>query len=237
MTGMAVENAKEVSIEAQTWPAKARAIAVSDPAEYQYASETLKAIKQLRTKIAETFDPHVRRAFEAHRALCEEKRQAEAPLTEAERLIKNALVAYDTEQERIRREEQRRLEEEARLEQERQAIERAAALEREGNAFGDASMVAEAQQVIEEQLQAPPPPVAAVARTTPKVSGIVHRSTWSAQVTDVMALIRFVAANPSHAGLLQVNQAALNAQARSLKGAMRLPGVQPIETRDVAAGR
>jgi hypothetical protein len=228
---------RAVTEEALTWPERARTTVVIDASSYQSAGELLKGIKQLRQKIAETFDPHIKRAYDSHRALCEEKRQAETPLTEAERVIKNALVAYDNEQERIRREEQRRLEEAARLEQEREAIERAAALEREGNAFGDASMVAEAQQVIEEQLQAPPPPVAAVARTTPKVSGIVHRSTWSARVTDAMALIRFVAANPSHAGLLQVNQAALNAQARSLKGAMRLPGVQPIETRDVAAGR
>lgn len=228
---------RAVTVEALTWPERAKATVVIDAGSYQAAGELLKGIKQLRQKIAETFDPHVRRAFESHRALCEEKRQAEAPLTEAERVIKNALVAYDTEQERVRREEQRRLEEVARQEQEREALERAAALERDGNAFGDEAMVTEARQIVEEQLQAPPPPVAAVAKATPKVSGIVHRSTWSARVTDVMALIRFVAANPSHAGLLQVNQAALNAQARSLKGAMRLPGVQSVETRDVAAGR
>lgn len=228
---------RTVTQEALTWPERARATAVVDVATYQAASELLKGIKQLRQKIAETFDPHVKRAFDAHRALCEEKRQAEAPLTEAERVIKNALIAYDNEQERLRRAEQQRLEREAREQQEREAIERAAALEREGKDYGDDSMVAEARQIIEEQLVAPPPPVASVAKTTPHVAGIVHRSTWNAQVTDLMALVRFVAANPSHVGLLSANLPALNAQARSLKGAMRLPGVQAVETRDVAARR
>jgi hypothetical protein len=237
MTTAAVDVDRTVTDEALTWPDRARTAAVVDPASYQAAGELLKGIKQLRQKIAETFDPHIKRAFDSHRALCEEKRQAEAPLTEAERVLKNALVTYDTEQERLRREEQRRLEREAQQEQERLSLERAAALEREGNAFGDTAMVDEARQVLEEQLQAPPPPIAAVQKATPRVAGIVHRSTWSARVTDMMALIRFVAANPSHAGLLQINQAALNAQARSLKGGLRIPGVQPLETRDVAAGR
>jgi hypothetical protein len=236
-TTAAVDVDRTVTDEALTWPDRARTAAVVDPASYQSAGELLKGIKQLRQKIAETFDPHIRRAHDSHRALCEEKRQAEAPLTEAERLIKNALVAYDTEQERIRREEQRRLEREAQQEQERLALERAAALEREGNAFGDAAMVTEAGQVLEEQLQAPPPPVAAVQKATPKVAGIVHRTTWSARVTDLHALVKFVAANPSYIGLLTANLPALNGQARSLKGAMRLPGVQAVPTNDVAAGR
>lgn len=228
---------RTVTQEALTWPERARAAAVTDDASYQAATELLKAIKQLRHKIAETFDPHIKRAFDAHRALCEEKRQAEAPLTDAERLLKNELVQYDDARERLRREEQRRLEEAAKREAEADAIARAAALETEGRAYGDDTLVAEANQIIEEQLQAPPPPIAAVARMTPKVAGIVHRSTWNARVTDLHALVKFVAANPSHLGLLQANLPALNAQARSLKSAMRLPGVQAIETRDVAAGR
>ena len=228
---------RAVTQEALTWPDRARATAVIDAATYQAAGELLKGIKQLRQKIAETFDPHIQRAFQSHRALVDEKRQAEAPLTEAERVIKTALVSYDDEQERLRREAQARLEREAKAQQERDALERAAALEREGHEFGDAAMVIEAQQIIEEQLQAPPPPVAAVAKATPKISGIVHRSTWNARVTDLHALVKFVAANPSHLGLLQANIPALNAQARILKGAMRLPGVQSVETRDVAAGR
>lgn len=226
-----------VAEKALTWPERARAVSVVDASSYASAGELLRGIKALRGEIAETFDPHIKRANEAHRALLEQKRQAETPLTEAERVIKDALIKYDQEQERLRREEQRRLEEEARRQAEQDALDRAAAMEREGREFGDDAMVQEAQQLVEEQLQAPPPPVATIAKATPKVAGIVHRTTWSARVVDFHALVKFVASNPSHIGLLVVNQPALNAQARSLKGAMSLPGVQAVPTNDVAASR
>jgi hypothetical protein len=226
-----------VTEQALTWPDRARGAAVVDAESYGRASELLKGIKALRQEIAETFDPHIKRAHEAHRALLKEKQDAEAPLTEAERIIKNALGAYHTEQERLRVLEQQRLEREAKQRADEEALARAAAMEIEGREFGDAALVEEARQVLDDQLVAPPPPVASVARTTPAVAGIVHRTTWSARVVDLMALVKFVAANPSYIGLLQANQTALNAQARSLKAAMRLPGVQAVPTQDVAAGR
>jgi hypothetical protein len=228
--------AARVTEQALTWPERARGAAVVDAESYGRASELLKGIKALRQEIADTFDPHVKRAHDAHRALLKEKADAEAPLTEAERIIKAALVAYNTEQERLRRIEQERLEREAKAKADEEALARAAAMEQEGRDFGDPALVEEAHQLLTEQLAAPPPPVA-VARTTPTVAGIVHRTTWSARVVDLIALVKFVAANPSHIGLLQANQAALNAQARSLKAAMRLPGVQAVPTQDVAAGR
>jgi hypothetical protein len=77
----------------------------------------------------------------------------------------------------------------------------------------------------------------AVAPAVPKVGGISYRDTYSAKVTDLIALVKFVAANPTHVGLLKANEVALNAQARSLKAQMRIPGVEVVKTRDVAAGR
>jgi len=226
-----------VTQQALTWPERARGACVVDAESYTRASELLKGIKALRQEIADVFNPHVQRAHEAHRALLREKQKAEGPLTEAESIIKRALTVYHDAQEQIRRAEQARLEREVRELAEVEALERAAAMEQEGRDFGDPSLIEEAHQLIQDQIAAPPPPVAAVARLTPTIAGIVHRTTWSARVVDLMALVKFVAANPSYIGLLQANTPALNAQARSLKGAMRLPGVQSIETRDVAAGR
>src|SRR5690348_17585474 len=56
------------------------------------------------------FRSHVKRAYEAHRALVREKADAEAPLTQAERVIKDALRAYDDEQARLAEEAQRQAE-------------------------------------------------------------------------------------------------------------------------------
>lgn len=225
---------REIQNEALAWPEQARAAMVTDAESYQRAASLLLGIKALRKKIAETFDPNIKRWVEGHRAALREKADAEAPLTEAEWIIKGTLVAFDHEQDRRRREAQRIADEEARRREEDERVERAAQLEAEAHEYGDAACLAEAEALI----NTPPPVMAAapVAKATPKVAGISYRTTYSAQVTDLMALVRFVAANPSHAALLSPNMVALNGQARSLKMAMRIPGVTVNETRDIAAG-
>ena len=111
-------DADGVITEALTWPERATTLTVTDNATYTLAGELLLGIKDLRKRIVETFGPHVKRAFEAHRALVAEQRTAETPLAEAERIIKDRLRNYDDEQERIRRAEARRLEELVRKQEE-----------------------------------------------------------------------------------------------------------------------
>lgn len=216
-----------VVAKALTFPDQARALCISDAATYQGACEFLKGVKALRDEIAETFDPHIKRAHEAHKALLREKSEAEAPLADAERIAKSALVAYDREQERIRRDEAARQQAELRRQEEERRLAEAVALEEAGE-------VEIANAILNEPVRVP---TVAVAPSTPKVSGISYRETWSASVTNLHALVTFVAANPSHVGLLSANMPALNAQARSLKGQMQIPGVEAVCTRDVAAGK
>lgn len=224
---LAAVDGATVTEKALTFPERARAICITDDGTYQAACEFLKGIKALRTEIAETFGPHITRAHEAHKALLKEKADAEAPLADAERIAKAALVIYDQEQERIRREEQARQQAELRRQETERRLAEAVALE----AVGETET---ADALIEEPIHVP---TVAVAPSTPKVSGISYRETWSANVTSLHKLVKFVAENPSHVGLLSANMPALNAQARSLKAQMQLPGVEAIATRDVAAGR
>jgi len=220
-------DALAVRNEASSWPERAQALAVTNSVTYTMAGELLLGIKDLRKRIVETFGPHCKRAFEAHRALVAEQKQAEAPLMDAERIIKDRLVTYDQAQERIRREEQARLEAIARQHAEERQLAEALAAE----AAGDN---AEADAIINET---PAPIVVQVEKTTPVVAGVSFRETWAAEVTDLAALVRFVAGSPSHANLLLANTTALNGLARSLKSAMAIPGVRSVATRDVAAGR
>ncbi|MCX6553147.1 MAG: hypothetical protein NTY02_19460 [Acidobacteria bacterium] len=221
------------AVEALTWPARAEALVVQSADHYNAAAELLKSIKALRQKIADTFGPHVKRAFDAHRALVAEQKAAEAPLVTAETTIKAKLVAYDTEQEQIRREEARRLQELARQDEERRRLAEAAAMERQAQATGDTSLQAEAEALIAEPVEAP---VITVQKATPVVGGISYRTTYSARVTDKLALIAYVAAHPAFAALLDPNMPALNAQARSLKLALQIPGIVVDAKRDIAAG-
>lgn len=217
----------DVTTEALSWPDRARALTVTTAATYTMAGELLLGIKDLRGRIVATFGPHTKRAFEAHRALVAEQRAAEAPLMEAERLVKDQLRAYDDAQERVRRETQRQLEAVARQQAEERQLAEALAAEAAGE-------TAEAEAIINE---APAPVVVQVAKATPTVAGISYRETWAAEVTDLAALVVFVADSPAHANLLLANGPALNGLARSLKGAMHIPGVKAVCTRDVAAGR
>jgi chemotaxis protein histidine kinase CheA len=224
---------EEVRTAALDWPGKARALTIIDVPSYNGAAALLQGIKALRKQITEVFSPHVKRAHEAHKALVKEQADAEAPLTDAESIIKRGLVAYDAAQEQIRQAEQRRLQDEARQVEEQRRIEEAAAMESEAKATGDAQLQAEAEALIAAPVYVAP---VQVEKATPVISGISYRTTYSARVVDKLKLVQFVAANPQFLGLVAADMVALNGQARSLKMAMQIPGVVVDEKRDVTAG-
>jgi hypothetical protein len=72
------------------------------------------------------------------------------------------------------------------------------------------------------------PPVTA---TVPKADGLGFRDQWSAHVTDLMKLVRAVAAGEQPLALLEPNMTALNGLARSLKDEMKVPGVEARDAR------
>jgi len=231
MTDIATD---QIAQRALTYPEQARKIAIVDDASYRAAAEFLKGIKALSGEIDDTFDPHIKRLFDAHRALCREKADAKAPAAEAERIVKDAIRAYDDEQERRRLAEQRRLEELAAQEAREQRLADAVALAEQAVVQQDPRL----QEAADELLAAPiEVPAVAVPPSTPKVTGISFRETWTARVTDLAALIRYAATNPQFMNLLMINQPALNALARSMKRLLKVPGVEVICTKDVAAGR
>lgn len=233
---LVMENPRAAAVteQALTWPERARALKVTDDASYASAAEVLKGIKALRGEVDATFDPIVKAAFDAHRTAVAQKRKAETPLTEAEGIIKGALTAYSVEQERLRRQEAARLQAIADAEEETRRLEQAAAMELEGNEFGDTALVEEAHALINQPIAATP--IAPLPKATPAVSGISHRTTYAAEVINLGALVQHIAKHPNLLPLLKVDMAALNAQARSLKDSLSLPGVRVIKTNSVAAG-
>lgn len=218
--------------EALTWPEKANGLAVITNEVYTVAADMLKNIKALRQLIADTFDPHVQRAHQAHKALVAEKAKAEAPLTEAEAVIKRKMVTYSTEQERIRREAEEQARAAALKAEEDRRLAEASALAALATATGDESYAAEAEAIIQAPIEAP---AVTVKSTMPVAAGISYRETWAAVVTSKARLIEFVAANPDYLNLLDVNATAVNALARALKGTMKIPGLQAQATKTVAS--
>lgn len=224
-----------VATEALTWADQARALTVTTPAQYSQAAEMLKGIKALRAKIDHAYDDIIATALTAHRTAIAKKREAEAPLLEAEGIIKRGLIAFNEAEERRRQDEQRRLEREARDRAEAEAVNRAAALEVEGKLWGDGGLLHEADQVLEEAIQAPPPAIAPIQRTVPKVAGITHRVEWKCQLVSLTDLIAYVAAHPQHANLLAFNQTAGNGLARALQGGLKIPGLRAYGAQNIGA--
>lgn len=158
---------------------------------------------------------------EAERKRIEAERRAaeEAARKEAERIRKEA-----EEQARIEREEAARLQAEA----------EAAAKEGNDEAALDLVAQAEAKQqeaeavVIEAEhtgnaVQAMAP---ATVAAPAKLSGVSSRENWKAEVTDLMALIKAVAAGQASPDLLTANTTAINQRAKALKGEFKVPGIR-----------
>lgn len=209
----------------------ASTLVVEDDEAYAGAGEFLLGIRALRQQIAEHFEPHIKRAFEAHRGLTSARAEQEKPLIDAESIIKGKLDTYRRERERLAREEAERqralLEQQAREQRDREA----AALRAEAASTGDAQIAQMAEAVAAEPVYVPTP----VVGGPPKVAGISHRESWTADVTDLQALVRHVADHPEHIGLVAPNLPALRQMAKSLKAHLRIPGVRAYDQGGVSA--
>lgn len=219
--------------EAMTWPSRARGIQVYDVHSYQRAAALLLDIKDTRRKIADAYDPHIARAFATHKMLVADKKSAEAPLVEAEDAIKTALAIYDAQQEQERQRETERLRAEARAIEEQRRLDEAARLEREAAATGDVTLAEDAAALLARPIEVP---AIFALPTTPKVSGITHKTLWSAEVVDFAKLVQYVANKPEMLNLLLPNQAALNQMAKAQRDHLAIDGVVAVKTNTVAAG-
>lgn len=157
----------------------AKMIVVETGEQYVAAGSWLtEVVKPLRREIDETFDPAIKQAHSAHKAMLAAKDRVARPVAEAEGLVRSAIARYTRKQELARQEEERRLREEARKREEAERLERAAALEREG------------RNAAAEVVLNTPMPVANVvlAPSTPQVAGISTREVWRFRIVDPTAV-------------------------------------------------
>ncbi|MFA5617534.1 MAG: hypothetical protein WDK95_11865 [Syntrophorhabdaceae bacterium] len=225
------DETQEVVERALTIVEQARAVRVSDNETYIAAGDLWKAIGDMIREVRDAFDPICEAAHKAHKAATAKRAQYLNPLTEAQRSVKSLMAAYDDEQERIRREEERRLAEIARKQEEERRLQEAIAAEQEAKRVG-ASHESIAQEV-EAVLSAPEyvPPVV-LPKTTPKIGGgPVYRTVWSAECVDIRALCRAVAGGKASPECVTPNMPTLNKMAAALKDALNIPGVRAVSRR------
>lgn len=225
----------------------AQEITIDSAPMYEAAADELKAIKKKTKELEEQRVGITKPLDDAKKAVMDLFRRPIDILTQAEGVLKKAMITYADEQERIRKEEQARLDaiaraERERLEQEARAKQAEAdRLAAEAAASGDSAAMARASEAAQEaaviEATAAIVTAPAEAASVAKVSGISARGTWKAECNDKAALIRFIAQNEHYINLLDVNQSALNQLAKAMKQTLNLPGVRAYEERSIAAAR
>ena len=237
-------------IEAKTspWPGIANALVVTTDAENAAAAEQLKAAHALLKEAKETFEPMKRKALDAHREIVAQEKKIIDPLNDACSIIKSKMSAYVLEQQRLERiaqQERERVAREKAEQERREHEERVKAMEVEAKRKRDEELAALAAEpgITEEEfcaiadeplvVEAPPPPVSHLVIPSEPVKPIAKprgigtvEGQWVGEVESKAKLVAFVAANPMFINVLDVNQAALNKLANSMREAAQMDGVK-----------
>jgi hypothetical protein len=243
-----------------TLVALADAYQVTTVAAYEAGADDLKQIKaaqkhleDLRTGMTGPLNASLKRINEFFRA-------PTLRLQTAEGKIKRSLLAYQQEQERIRREHQAKLDAEARQkrerleaqarEAERKAREKAEAERRAADAAAAAGRADEAATLAAkaaateakaaekaEDLQTRAAMVVApvVQAERPKVVGVSTREVWHGECADLLALVRAIADGKAPLSLVIANDKLIGQQARALKHDFTVPGIRVWATQEMAS--
>ncbi len=210
-----------VEARALTLSEQARAMTVTDQVTHDIATELYLGLSQLEKEISAIHDPAIKAAHDSHKAAIAAKAKLAGPVEEAKRIIKPKITAWEAEQERIRRELEEKALEEARKREEAERLAMAVHAEQLGAPAEYVEEVLSTPQEIQRPIVAP---------TFQKTKGFSSRENWSARVTDIRLLCKEIAEGRQPANLVDGNMTVLNGLARSLKSALKIPGVQAVKT-------
>lgn len=243
---IAAPDAAQLNTRAQSALAMVESMVIDSQETYDLAADELKAIKFKAKGLEDQRTAITGPINKALKAVNDLFRSPSEYLTKAESIIKNKMIGYTTEQERIAAEERRKAEATIRAEQARlakEAADREAAAKIEADrliAAGNAEQAAQVQA--EAAIEAANLAATAQVMTAPvaapavaKVAGVSMRGVWKAECTDKAALVAFVAANLQFLNLLDVNTSALNQMAKAMKETMQIAGVRAFEEKQLAS--
>ena len=204
---IAIQEVEETQKETAHAFALANSLKVETSEHYTAAGAMYTNLHQLEKDIHERTDPVVKAAHEAHKEAKALQNGLLQPVSEAKKSVKQKMLTYESEQEKIRRDEEARLQEIARQEAEENTLRAAEAAE----AAGD-SEVAEA--IISEPVMAAP---VVLPKSTPKVDGFVSRTVWKFRIVNE-ALV------PNEYKM--IDEKKLGGVVRSMKNGINIPGVE-----------
>lgn len=245
----------ELGQAARTYLDQARAYKITSPEMYEAAGSDLRAIVTKKKNLNEQRLSITRPLDEAKERIMAVFRDPIGFLEQAELILKRGMSLFDDEQARIRREEEARQRRVLEEEQRRLAAEAAKAeedrkrLEEEARRAEVAGQHDQAEQLAREadaklqetnaarEASATMPTAIVAATEAPKAEGVSFTETWSAEVTDLMSLVKAVAAGTVPLACVVADMKVLNQQARALKAQLDYPGVRAVATKSVSARR
>lgn len=215
----------KLTIAAQDALEVAKALQIDSPATFALAGEELIAVKTTIQQLTARREEITKPLTAAHKSVMALFKPPLDYWEQTKDVYATRMVAYQTEQDRLRRQEQARLAEIAR--QEREKLEEAARQKMKA-----AQKAKDAEAVLEAQAQWE----IAATHTAPVVqeekivsAGNSMRETWKAQLSDKKAFIKYIAAecdqHPDLLDYVEANTTVLNAAARLQKSNLRVAGV------------
>lgn len=196
---------------------------VTNDEEYQSAAEFGRAIKAKANEITAFFKPMKDAAHKAHKEVCEREKKMLEPLAKAEKLVKQAMGAYVTEQERKRKEAEEAARRAAAAEAERKLAD-AISLEEQGREDEAAAAIEEAEVIdtVGSSLT--------ISAAPPKVKGVTAKKDYEIVSVDGAK----VPINFAGIELRPVDTAAVMRLIRASKGSIQIPGITYRETTNMS---
>ena len=178
-----MEDKKVVSkIEKETRDivAQAKSIVITNQAQYESANVFLRADKMLQKSIKATFDPIVDSAYRTYKEAGNKRKEFLEPVQDAEKVVKDIMIAYDDKMEAKRREEQRKIDLKAEIEAEKKRKD----LEKRAEEWAAKGKTAKAEELQEqaEEVEVVAPVVAAKVE---KIVGLSYQTNWKFKITDI----------------------------------------------------
>lgn len=239
--------------QAQVMLNGANGIVIDSQELCEIAGEDLRRVKALQKQVEEKRTAITGPLNAATKAVNDLFRSPKEYLEQAESVLKRAITGWTVKQEQLAAEARAKAEAEARAERERlEALQRqqdeeaarkladAQAAAQAGDDEAAKRLKAEADAAaIQAQATTAAAHVVTIAPTVAApvaAAGISKRVTYSAEVTDLLALVKAVAEGKAPIEAVQADAKFLGAQARAFKKQGELyPGVQSVATASVAA--
>jgi len=211
---------------------RAKALVIDSAESHGVALNTIKACRAVEKELTDRFEKPRKDLDTAKKSLLATRDGMVGPFAEARSIVSRKADDYEAAERRRAEAEARAAEAEARrIEAANRAAEQeralAAALEAEqaGDGQQAADLLAEAEEVESAPVFVP---VVAPRAQIATVAGVSTQTRYSAEVVDMGMLVAHVATHPDMLNLLEPDMPALNSLARSLRDAMRIPGVRAV---------